>query len=89
MKQVYLEVTYHEGRPWVAYLYLPREPDDKSDHCRQVEPEMVLDVNKNGKLIGIELLAPALVTLDAINGVLEEYGLEPLKETDLAPLLAA
>ncbi len=89
MKQAYLEVTYLEGRPWVAYLYLPRESDDKSDHCRQVEPEMVLDINKNGKLIGIELLAPGLVTLDAINDVLKDYGLEPLKETDLAPLLAA
>jgi uncharacterized protein YuzE len=50
---------------------------------------VILDINKNGKLIGIELLAPALVTLDAINDVLKGYGLEPLKETDLAPLLAA
>jgi hypothetical protein len=50
---------------------------------------MVLDINKEGKLIGIELLAPRLVTLDALNAVLEEYGFEPLEESVLKPLLAA
>ena len=64
MTDVYLEVTYRDGRPWVAYLYLPRKKREKSDHCREVEPEMVLDINKQGKLIGIELLAPSMVTLE-------------------------
>jgi hypothetical protein len=50
---------------------------------------MVLDINKEGRLIGIELLAPELVTLEAVNSILEEYGFEPLKESGLAPLLAA
>jgi len=44
---------------------------------------------REGRLIGIELLAPELVTLEAVNGILEEYGLDHLKETDLAPILAA
>lgn len=86
---IHLEVTYENGQPWVAYLYLPREKNEKSDHCVEVEPDMVLDINKDGKLIGIELLAPQLVTLDAINDVLKQYGLEPLAETVLKPLLAA
>jgi uncharacterized protein YuzE len=89
MKTIHLEVTYEDGRPWVAYLYLPREKNEKSDHCVEVEPDMVLDINKDGKLIGIELLAPQLVTLEAINAVLEEYGFEPLTENVLKPLLAA
>jgi uncharacterized protein YuzE len=89
MKQVYLEVTYRDGRPYVAYLYLTSKPDEKRHRCRRVEPGMVLDINKDGKLIGIELTAPTMVTLAAINGILTEYGLEPLKESDLAPLLAA
>lgn len=59
---IHLEVTYEDGRPWVAYLYLPRQKNEKSDHCVEVEPDMVLDINKDGKLIGIELLAPQLVT---------------------------
>ena len=89
MNTIHLEVTYENGRPWVAYLYLPREKNEKSDHCVEVEPDMVLDINKDGKLIGIELLAPQLVTLEAINNVLEQYGFEPLAETVLKPLLAA
>lgn len=88
MTDVYLEVTYRDGKPWVAYLYLPRTQKEKSDHCRRVEPDMVLDINKKGKLIGIELLAPEMVTLEAINAILKEYGREPLKESALAPLLA-
>ena len=50
---------------------------------------MVLDFNEAGNLIGIELLTPWRVTLEAINNVLAEHGLELLKESDLKPLLAA
>ena len=50
---------------------------------------MVLDINKKGQLIGIEFLAPTMVTLDKINAVLKDYGLEPLKESALKPLPAA
>ncbi len=89
MKRIHLEVAYEDGRPWVAYLYLPRKKNEKCARCREVEPDMVLDINKEGELIGIELLAPQLVTLDAVNAVLEEYGFEPLEEKVLKPLLAA
>jgi hypothetical protein len=50
---------------------------------------MGLDTNKEGKLIGIELTAPTLVTLDSINAVLKEYGLEALKEAALKPHVTA
>ena len=50
---------------------------------------MVLDINSEGKLIGIELVTPELVTLEAINGVLEDYGFQPIDASDLKPLLAA
>jgi uncharacterized protein YuzE len=50
---------------------------------------MILDISKEGKLIGVELTAPSLVTLDDINSVLKEYGMEPIKEATLKPLLAA
>lgn len=89
MRDVYLEVTYRHGSPWAAYLYLPRSPGDKSARSVEVEPDMVLDLNAEGKLIGIELPTPELVTLEVVNGVLEDYGFEPLDATDLKPLLAA
>lgn len=50
---------------------------------------MILDINKEGKLIGVELTAPRLVTLVDINQVLQEYGVDPVKEATLKPLLAA
>ena len=89
MKDIYLEVTYRHGNPWVAYLYLPRNEGDKSDRCVEVEPDMVLDINAEGKLIGIELVTPELVTLEGINGVLESYGFPPVDASDLKPLVAA
>ena len=89
MKVPSLQVTYERGRPHVAYLYLPRQPGEKSYDTELVEPGMVLDFNKEGKLIGIELVDPEEVTLEAINQVLVEHGLAPLIEDDLRPLLAA
>jgi uncharacterized protein YuzE len=88
MRDVDLRISYRNGRPRVGYLYLS-DPKEKSERTRRVEPGMVLDFNRDGELIGIELLAPSLVTVDAINAVLKEYGLEPVRESDLAPLVAA
>jgi uncharacterized protein YuzE len=90
MKQTHLRVTYREdGSPFAAYLHLPSEPNEKRAQCRRVEPGMILDINEDGKLIGIELTAPRLVTLEAVNAVLTQYGLEPLNAAVLKPLLAA
>ena len=90
MKQIHLRVTYRDdGSPFAAYLHLPSKPNEKRAKCRRVEPGMILDINKEGKLIGVELTAPSLVTLGDINKVLKEYGLEPIKEATLKPLLAA
>ena len=90
MKQIHLRVTYRDdGSPFAAYLHLPSQPNEKRAKCRRVEPGMILDINKEGKLIGIELTAPRLVTLGDINKVLEDYGMEPVKEATLKPRLAA
>jgi uncharacterized protein YuzE len=89
MKEPSLQVTYRRGRPDVAYLYLPREPGEKSYDTELVEPGMVLDFNKDGRLIGIELIEPEVVTLAAINEVLQNNGFNPLSKADLAPLVAA
>lgn len=88
MSHVDLRISYRDGRPRVGYLYLS-DPKEKSEHSMRVEPGMVLDINKEGRLIGIEFLAPTMVTLDQINAVLKEYGIQPLRESELKPLLAA
>ena len=50
---------------------------------------MILGINKEGKLIGLELTSPRLVTLEHVNNVLEQYGMDPIKESTIKPLLAA
>jgi hypothetical protein len=45
MKNSYLEVTFRRGRPLAAYLYLPRQPNDKSYRTKRAEPGLVIDFN--------------------------------------------
>lgn len=85
----YLEVTYRHGRPLAAYFYLPREHDEKSVRSSKAPLGMVIDFDRSGRPIGIELTAPGLVTLPALNEVLRELGLPSLTAADVAPLRAA
>lgn len=89
MNESYLEVTFRRGRPLAAYYYLPRGPKDKSHRTQRIEPGLVIDFRRDGKPIGIEILAPEKVTLAAFNRVLRDLDLPPLKRADLAPLRAA
>lgn len=89
MKDTYLEVTFRHGKPLAAYYYLPREAGEKATRTRRVEPGLIIDLTAEGKAIGIEITAPSLVSLDALNAVLEELGQAPASEADLAPVLAA
>jgi hypothetical protein len=89
MKTSYLEVTFRHGRPLAAYLYLPRRPADKSYRSERVEPGLVIDFNRGGQPIGIEITAPAKVSAAALNRVLRRLGLPTVKRADLAPLRAA
>ena len=89
MKEPQLQVTYRRGKAEIAYLYLPRQHGEKVHQSERVEPEMVLDFNEAGTLIGIELVDPHYVSVEAINEVLEKHGLSPISESDLDPLRAA
>ena len=89
MKDVYLEVTFHHGKPIAGYLCLPRKPGDKSCRSVRAEPGLVIDFNENDEPIGIEITAPSKLTLTAFNNVLRSLGLRPVTRADLAPLFAA
>jgi uncharacterized protein YuzE len=89
MKEPYLEVTFRHGRPMAAYYYLPRETGQKSVRTRRVEPGLIIDFTADGQAIGIEITAPARVSVTALNAVLTELGYAPVSQADLAPLLAA
>lgn len=89
MKEPYLEVTFRHGQPMAAYYYLPRETGQKSARTRRVELGLVVDFTADGQAIGIEITAPAKISVAALNAVLEELGHAPASQADLAPLLAA
>jgi hypothetical protein len=89
MNDSYLEVMFRHGRAIAAYYYLPRNPKDKSRRTKRVEPGLVIDFARDGRPIGIEILAPNKLTLTTFNRVLRDLGFPLLKRVDLAPLMAA
>jgi hypothetical protein len=89
MKDAYLEVTFRRGRPIAAYYYLPRRPGEKSVKTSLIEPGLVVDFNRTGKPIGIEITAPDKITLPLFNRALKQLGMPILKRSDFAPLKAA
>ena len=89
MKEPFLEITFRHGRPLAAYLYLPREKDEKSARTEQAAPGLLIDFSASGRPLGLEITAPNKISPALINRVLTDLGLAPLPETDLAPLKAA
>lgn len=89
MSDSYLEVTYRHGRAIAAYLYLPRRSGDRSVRTLKAGTGLIVDFNRGGKPIGIEITSPGRLSVTALNKVLRELGMPPLKRTDLAPLKAA
>jgi len=55
----------------------------------KASPSLLIDYNASGKAIGIEITAPARVSLIALNRVLARLGQPRLGPEDLAPLMAA
>lgn len=89
MREPYLEVTYRHGQPLAAYFYLPRPTSEKSVRTKRVDPGLIIDYAANGQPLGIEITAPAQLTVVALNRLLRELGCAPVRRADLAPLRAA
>ena len=89
MKRNYLEVTFRKGKPLAAYLYLPRANGPKVASTREHAQGILVDFGEDGEPIGLEITAPAQVSLESINDVLRGLGKSPLNSEDVAPLVAA
>ena len=89
MNEAYLEVTYRHGLPLAAYYYLPRRPGDRATRTSRGPSGLLVDYTRRGRAIGIEITAPTMVSLAAMNRVLRELGRRPMSRTELSPLLAA
>lgn len=89
MKDRYLEVTYRKGKPVAAYFYLARKPRTKSVRTERASDTILVDYGAEDEAIGIEIAAPAQVTVAEINEVLQSLGQALLGPDELAPLAAA
>ncbi len=85
----YLEITYRNGKPLAAYLYLPRQEGDKSVRVEAHGRGYLVDWTDDGRPIGIEMPSPSQVTLNGLNDVLAQLQLAPLAPEEASPLLAA
>jgi uncharacterized protein YuzE len=88
MNKRYLEVTYRRGKPFAAYLYLDRRPDDKAARSERRD-DFVVDFADDGRVIGVELIRLSQISLHALNEVLNAAKAVSLVPDDLAPLSAA
>ena len=83
-----LNVTYRQGKPFVAYLYLERKNVETVTRTERHDSWLV-DYAADGRVMGIEFLSVAAVNLDDINRVLRAAHQPELSAADLSPLAAA
>jgi hypothetical protein len=88
MKQRYLEVTFRKGKPFAAYLYLPRARDARVDRTLDEGRGVHVDLDGSGAPMGIEITAPGVVTFAELNAILVKHGLPALDDEEWAPLAA-
>ncbi len=88
MKQRYLEVTFRKGKPFAAYLYLPRATGAKAARTLDGGHGVRIDLDERGRLLGLEITAPVAVTIGELNAVLAQYGVAALNDEEWAPLAA-
>ena len=89
MTDRYLEITFREGKPFAAYLYLRQAPGAKSARTEAVRAGLIVDYAGDGTPIGLEITAPGHVSFDEINTVLDRLGQPRLTAGESAPLAAA
>lgn len=89
MKNRYLEVTYRHGKPFAAYLYLPRPYGARSVRTEKGGQGILIDYGENGSPIGIEITAPESTTITEVNQILDRLDAPPMPPEDLTPLPAA
>jgi uncharacterized protein YuzE len=89
MKSRFLEITYRNGKPIAAYLYLPRLADDRSARTTRLDHGLVIDYAPDGRAIGIEITSPQKTSLADLNHALRQANQPELQPDEASPLLSA
>ena len=88
MSKPYLKVTYRQGKPIAAYLYLDRRRGDVAAHSKR-QDDFVVDYTEDGRPIGVELIRLCGVNVAKLNEILSVANTASVASDDLAPLSAA
>jgi hypothetical protein len=90
MSERSIQVTYRKGRPLAAYLHLVQGAGMRSARIEaSADGLLVVDFDAAGKPLGVEITAPAVVTLARLNALLESLRQPPLSEEDFKPIRTA
>jgi uncharacterized protein YuzE len=89
MSTLSIQITYRKGKPFAAYIYLPRAPGAKSVRTEQITPELLIDYAVDGSPLGIEIVSPGYVTEEEILTAFDRLGIKRPSSAELAPLRAA
>jgi len=89
MKAISLQVTYQDGKPFAAYIYLSGSPGQKADRTEEVAPEVLVDYTSDGTPLGIEIVSPGCVGIEEIFQLFDKLGIKRPDPRELAPLRAS
>ena len=88
MKRRYLQVTFRKGKPFAAYLYLPRASGARVVRTLDEGHGVHVDVDEHGVPMGVEITAPGAITAAELNAVLLRHGVAALDDEEWRPLAA-
>jgi uncharacterized protein YuzE len=88
MSDVFLEMSFHQGKPFAAYLHL-RHESGKVARTKEIRPGLLVDFADDGKPMGVEIVNPLQTDAETVLAVIAEVHGGPVSLEELAPLRAA
>lgn len=89
MSAIFLEVSFRHGKPFAAYLRLPRLPGAAVARTIEAEPGILADLDAQGAVLGVEIVSPSPESGAAVRRVLATLQGPVVPESEFKPLLAA
>ncbi len=89
MSSVFLEISYRHGKPFAAYLRLPRPSGSKVARTVEAAPGILADLDAEGQVLGVEIVHPSPQSGEAVRRVLAELQGPLVAESEFQPLMAA
>ena len=89
MTRLEVKVSFYAGKPFAAYVYLPRKTRQKVAETDEVKPGILVDYDSKGRAMGVEIVSPTAVSLKDVAEVVRKAAGESIRLGDLAPLHAA